>query len=103
MAALLDEACAQVAGVVVSPSVTARLDVRYLAPVPVGEPIRIEAQVTETAERRATAEASMRDASGLVLAHARADCTYVRPEHFLSTPQGRTRGLDWLPADQRIP
>lgn len=103
VAALLDEACAQVARLAVSPAVTSRLEIRYLAPVPVEEPLRIEAEISGVAERRATAEATIRDESGLVLAHARADCTQVRPEHFLSTPQGRTRGLDWLPADGHIP
>ncbi len=103
VAALLDEACAQAARPVVSPAVTSRLEVRYLAPVPVGEPLRMEAEVTSVAERLVTAQATIRDASGLVLAHARADCMHVRPEHFLSTPQGRTRGLDWLPGESRAP
>jgi uncharacterized protein (TIGR00369 family) len=103
VAALLDEACSQVARVAVSPAVTSRLEVRYLAPVPVEEPLAVEAEISDVRERRVTAEATIRDESGLVLAHARADCTYVRREHFLSTPRGRTRGLDWLPADVRIP
>ena len=102
VAALLDEACAQAARFAVSPAVTSKLEIRYLAPVPVEVALRIEAEITDVQERRATAEATIRDESGLVLAHARADCTHVRPEHFLSTPQGRTRGLDWLP-DVRIP
>jgi hypothetical protein len=51
----------------------------------------------ELGDRRVTAEATVRDAGGLVLAHARADCVQVRPEHFLSTERGRARGLDWLP------
>jgi uncharacterized protein (TIGR00369 family) len=102
-AALLDEACAQVARLEVRPAVTSRLEIRYFAPVPIEAPLRIEAEITDVEERRVTAEATIRDESGLVLAHARADCTHVRPEHFLSTPQGRTRGLDWLPADVRIP
>ncbi|MBW3593529.1 MAG: PaaI family thioesterase [Actinobacteria bacterium] len=103
VAALLDEACAQVARVAVSPAVTSRLEIRYLAPVPIEEPLRIEAEISDVQERRVTAEATIRDGSGLVLAHARAECTHVRPEHFLSTPQGRTRGLDWLPDETRIP
>lgn len=97
VAALLDEACGQAARLAVTPAVTSRLEVRYLEPVPVEEPLRLSAEVTEVQERRATAEATIRDASGLVLAHARAECVQVRPEHFLSTPQGRARGLDWLP------
>jgi hypothetical protein len=44
------------------------------------------------------AEASILDGTGLVLAHAQADVVQVRPEHFLQTPGGRARGLDWLPS-----
>jgi uncharacterized protein (TIGR00369 family) len=97
VAALLDEACSQVARLAVSPAVTARLELRYLAPVPVEEPLRISAEITEVQERRVTAEATIRDEGGLVLAHARAECAQVRPEHFLTTERGRARGLDWLP------
>jgi uncharacterized protein (TIGR00369 family) len=97
VAALLDEACGQVVGPVLSPAVTSRLEVRYLAPVPVEEPIRVSAHLVEADERRATAEATVLDASGLVLAHAIADLALVRPEHFLSTERGRRRGVDWLP------
>lgn len=94
---LLDEACGQVARLAVSPSVTSRLEVRYLAPVPVEEAVRVTAEITEAEERRVVAEASLQDGSGLVLAHGRVECAHVRPEHFLSTPQGRALGTDWLP------
>ena len=97
VAALLDEACSQVVGARLSPAVTSRLDVRYLAPVPVQEPIRISAEVTEQDDRRATAEATIQDETGLLLAHARGELVQVRREHFLQTPGGRARGLDWLP------
>jgi uncharacterized protein (TIGR00369 family) len=98
VAALLDEACGQVARLVVTPGVTSRLDVRYLAPVPIDEPLRISAQVVGRSDRRVEVEASMLDGSGLVLAHAQADVVQVRPEHFLQTPGGQARGLDWLPS-----
>ena len=97
VAALLDEACGQVVRPALSPAVTSRLDVRYLAPVPVEEPVRVAAELVERQERRATAEATIQEASGLLLAHARAELVLVRPEHFLSTERGRARGLDWLP------
>lgn len=97
VAALLDEACAQAARLAVTPAVTSRLEIRYLGPVPVEQPLRVSAEVSDVQERRATAEATIRDDIGLVLAHARAECVEVRPEHFLSTPQGRARGIDWLP------
>jgi uncharacterized protein (TIGR00369 family) len=97
VAALLDEACGQVARAYISPGVTSRLELRYLAPVPVEEPLSIDAEVVGVQERRVTAEATVREKGGLVLAHARAECVEVRPEHFLSTERGRARGLDWLP------
>jgi uncharacterized protein (TIGR00369 family) len=97
VAALLDEACNQVARAHVSPAVTSRLEVRYIAPVPVEELLRISAHVVAAEERRVNAEASILDGTGLVLAHAQADVVQVRPEHFLSTERGRARGLDWLP------
>jgi uncharacterized protein (TIGR00369 family) len=89
VAALLDEACSQV--------VCPHLEVRYLSPVPVGETLRISAEVTEAEARRATAEATIQDETGLLLAHARGELVLVRREHFLQTPGGRARGLDWLP------
>ncbi len=98
VAALLDEACGQVVRPELSPAVTSRLEVRYIAPVPVEEPIRVSAQIIELEAKRATAEGSILDGSGLLLAHARADLTLVRPEHFLSTERGRARGLGWLPS-----
>jgi hypothetical protein len=52
--------------------------------------------VTGLDDRQATAEATVQDASGMLLAHGRADLVEARPEYFLSTPQGRSRGLDWL-------
>jgi uncharacterized protein (TIGR00369 family) len=97
VAALLDEACSQVVCPHLSPAVTARLEVRYLSPVPVGETLRISAEVTEAEARRATAEATIQDETGLLLAHARGELVLVRPEHFLQTPGGRARGLGWLP------
>ena len=97
VAALLDEACGQAVRPALSPAVTSKLEIRYLAPVPVEEPLRVSAQLVGLEERRAAAESAMQDESGLLLAHGRADCVQVRPEHFLSTPRGRARGLDWLP------
>lgn len=96
VAALLDEACSQVVVPVLSPAVTSRLDIRYLAPVPVGEPVRVAAQVVEADDRRAAAEGTIQEESGLLLAHARAELVLVRREHFLQTPGGGARGLDWL-------
>ena len=97
VAALLDEACSQVVRPTLSPAVTSRLEVRFLAPVPVEEPLRVAAELVEADERRAVAEGTIQESSGLLLAHARGEHALVRPEHFLSTERGRARGLDWLP------
>jgi uncharacterized protein (TIGR00369 family) len=97
VAALLDEACSQVVCPHLSPAVTTRLEVRYLAPVPVEEALRITAEVTEADDRRAVAEATIQDDAGLLLAHARGELVLVRREHFLQTSRGQARGLDWLP------
>ncbi|HEX2504915.1 MAG TPA: PaaI family thioesterase [Gaiellaceae bacterium] len=97
VAALLDEACGQVARPAVSPGVTSRLEIRYLAPVPVEQEVRVGAELVGVEGRSATAEATVQDESGLLLAHAPGEVVQVRREYFLSTPQGRTRGTDWLP------
>lgn len=70
---------------------------RYLAPVAVEAAVRVNAEIVEAREGRVTAEATVQDDTGLLLAHARGEYVGVRREHFLSTPQGRARGLDWLP------
>jgi uncharacterized protein (TIGR00369 family) len=97
VAAVLDEACGQVARLATSPAVTSRLEIRYLAPVPVDQELKVGAEIVESGERSAVAEATIQDDSGFLLAHARAECVQVRPEYFVSTPQGRARGTDWLP------
>ena len=89
VAALLDEACGQIVRPVLSPAVTSRLETRYLAPVPVEEPLRISAHLVEADDRRATAEATILDESGLVLAHARAELTLVRPRALPVDPARR--------------
>jgi uncharacterized protein (TIGR00369 family) len=97
VAAVLDEACGQVARLAASPAVTSRLEIRYLAPVPVDQELKVGAEIVESGGRSAVAEATIQDDSGFLLAHARADCVQVRREYFLSTPQGKARGTDWLP------
>ena len=52
VAALLDEACGQVVRPSLSPAVTSRLEVRYIAPVPVEEPLRVFAELTALDELR---------------------------------------------------
>lgn len=97
VASILDEACAQVARQAVSPAVTSRLEIRYLAPVPIEQELRIGAELLGMEGKAAVAEATVQDDVGMLLAHARGEIVPVRKEYFLSTPQGRTRGTDWLP------
>ena len=59
--------------------------------------LRVGAALVGIEGRTAIAEATVQDEGGLLLAHARGEVVHVRPEYFLSTPQGRTRGTDWLP------
>lgn len=60
-------------------AVTSRLEVRYLAPVPVGEELRVTAASVDVAKRRVSCEATIQDESGLLLAHARVECVQARP------------------------
>ena len=66
-------------------------------PVPVDQELKVGAEIVKSGGRSAVAEATIQDDSGFLLAHARAECVHVRPEYFLSTPQGKARGTDWLP------
>jgi acyl-coenzyme A thioesterase PaaI-like protein len=53
VAAVLDEACGQVARLAASPAVTSRLEIRYLAPVPVDQELKVGAEIVESGARSA--------------------------------------------------
>ena len=53
------------------PSVTRKLEIEYLRPVPSGVPLRIEGRVIRSGRRRHFTEASILDAEGVVLAQGK--------------------------------
>jgi uncharacterized protein (TIGR00369 family) len=68
IATLLDEAMSKSARARGLTTMTRKLEVEYLRPVPSGAPLRVEGKVTESDGRRHWIEAEIRDAEGTVLA-----------------------------------
>lgn len=93
--AALDEACGLLATWYRFPTVTARIDVRYRRPAPIGVDLLAAAQVLSTRGRRIEIEAELTSPEGEVLADARATLLHVPLEHFLATPEGRAAGAAW--------
>jgi len=80
IAALLDEAMSKVnraRGIV---AMTRALDVQYLKPVPLGQPLVLTARYTGSAGRRHHIEATLAEASGHALATATAVFVTVPPD-----------------------
>lgn len=80
IATLLDEAMSKsnrARGIL---AMTRHLEVQYLRPVPLGVPLTLTAQHTGAIGRRNHTEAQIRDASGQVLATAKAVFVTVNPE-----------------------
>jgi uncharacterized protein (TIGR00369 family) len=71
IATLLDEAMSKAIRVLGTPSVTRRMEVEYLLPVPSGAPLRIEGCVVRSQGRRHWAEAVVLDVEGATLAQAK--------------------------------
>ena len=65
-----------------SPPTTVTLDyaVRFRRPTPSGEPVRLSARVVESAEDRATVEATL-ESGGEITATCRGTFVAVRPDH----------------------
>jgi hypothetical protein len=61
-------------------SMTRHMEVEYLRPVPLGVPLTLTAQHTGATGRRNHTEAQLKDASGQVLATAKAVFVTVNPE-----------------------
>jgi uncharacterized protein (TIGR00369 family) len=70
IATLLDEAMSKAIRALGTPSVTRRMEVEYLLPVPSGAPLRVEGSVVRSQGRRHWTEAVILDAEGAVLAQA---------------------------------
>jgi uncharacterized protein (TIGR00369 family) len=71
IATLLDEAMSKAVRALGRPSVTRRLEVEYLRPVPSGAPLRIEGRIVGSERRKHHSEAKILNADGVVLAHGK--------------------------------
>ena len=80
IATLLDEAMSKAMRALGRPSVTRKLDVDYLLPVPSGVPLRIEGRVVRSDERKHWTEARILNADGTVLAHGKGLFIQIRPK-----------------------
>ena len=68
IATLLDEAMSKAVRALGKPSMTRKLEVEYLRPVPSSAPLRVEGHVTRNEQRKHWAEAKIMNAEGTVLA-----------------------------------
>lgn len=71
IATLLDEAMSKAVRAQGSTSMTRKIEVEYLRPVPSGAALRIEGRVVRNEQRKHWAEASILNAEGKVLAHGK--------------------------------
>ncbi len=72
IATLLDEAMSKAVRALGRTSVTRKMEVDYLRPVPSATPLRLEGRVVRSEERKHWAEAVILDAQGQALARAQA-------------------------------
>lgn len=72
--------------------VTAKFDIRYRQPVPIGQPLRAVGRLVKLKERLATARAEIQDQAGSVLAEADLVLSNVPESVFASTDADR---LGW--------
>ena len=82
-AAVLDEAMGWAMYAVGAWAMTARMEIRYRRPLPLGEEVKVTAQVVRDRGRRLEAEAQIETASGEVLAEAKG--------LFLRMPEEKSR------------
>lgn len=80
IATLLDEAMSKSNRARGIMAMTRQLEVQYLRPVPLGVPLTLTAQYTGANGRRNHTDAQLADASGQILATAKAVFVTVRPE-----------------------
>ncbi len=71
IATLLDEAMSKAVRAKANPSMTRKLEVDYLRPVPSGAPLRIEGRVVRNEPRKHWAEARIANEKGIVLAEGK--------------------------------
>jgi uncharacterized protein (TIGR00369 family) len=95
VATLLDEVVVQMLWAMNMPAVTARLEVRFLKPAPVGEELEVEASLLQAQGRILTAVATVRDGSGHELATGTATCLRVRAtSERTAAREARSRGAE---------
>lgn len=80
IATLLDEAMSKAVRALGRPSMTRKLEVEYLRPVPSGAPLRIEGRVVRSEGRKHWAEAVIVDAEETVLAQSKGLFIEIRPK-----------------------
>jgi uncharacterized protein (TIGR00369 family) len=80
IATLLDEAMSKAVRALGHPSMTRKMDVEYLRPVPGGAQLRLEGRVVRSEGRKHWAEAVIADAKETVLAHSKGLFIEIRPE-----------------------
>jgi len=79
IATLLDEAMSKAVRAKGLPSMTRKMEVDYLRPVPSGAPLRIEGRVVRDEPRKHWAEARVVNEKGIVLAEGKGLFIEVRP------------------------
>lgn len=83
VAALLDELSGHLCRLLGPPAVTASIAVRYRRPVPVGQPLRLHATISESTQRGRTVAAELfLDSTDTILASSTASFVYRRPDHY---------------------
>ncbi len=85
IALLLDEVMAKVSRFHKDHAVTAALDVEYVKPVPVGQPLVVEGWEVERNGRNIQRVGEIRSSAGLVLARGRGHFVQIDPERFRKT------------------
>jgi uncharacterized protein (TIGR00369 family) len=81
IATLLDEAMSKSARARGLTTMTRKLEVEYLRPVPSGKPLRVEGRVVRSEGRKHWIEAEIRDAAGTVLAAGKGVFVEVKKEN----------------------
>lgn len=79
IATLLDEAMSKAVRTTGKLSMTRKMEVEYLRPVPSGAPLRIEGHIVRAEERKTWAEARILNGDEKLLAHAKGLFIEVRP------------------------
>jgi uncharacterized protein (TIGR00369 family) len=70
IATLLDETMTRLAGVVCGFSVTAEMNVRFVAPAKIGEVLKIRGEIVGQSRKVVEMKASIHDAAGKLVAHS---------------------------------